>query len=95
MKKLVVIASVILLWGVLAMVRAVDAQPPDSPLLKELSAIAGRQLKERADAITAVRDQATAEARKTEVRRRILSLLGGLPDYRGPLERARDEDNEA
>ncbi len=86
MKKLVVTASVILLWGVLAMVRAVDAQPPDSPLLKELSAIAGRQLKERADAISAVRDQATAEARKTVVRGRILSLLGGLPDYHGPLE---------
>ena len=79
MKKLIVIASVIFAMG------AAAQQPPDSPLQKELIAIAARQLRERAEAITAVRDQATAEARKTEVRRRILSLLGGLPEYRGPL----------
>jgi dienelactone hydrolase len=79
-KKLVVTAIAI---GVLPMTMA--AQPPRSPLLKELSAIADRQLKERADAVTGIRDQASAEARKTEVRRRILSLLGGLPDHRGPL----------
>ena len=82
MKKLVVVASVV---GVLAIVMAARAQPPAPPLLKELSAIAARQLKERADAIVAVRGEAAAEARKTEVRRRILSLLGGLPEYRGPL----------
>jgi dienelactone hydrolase len=78
MKKLVVIAFVILAG-------AAEAQPPAPPLVKELSAIAARQLRERADAVASVRDQAGAEARKTEVRRRILSLLGGLPDYRGPL----------
>lgn len=82
MKKLVVTAYGI---GVLTMAMPATAQPPGSPLLKELSAIARRQLKERADAIAAIRDQAAAEARKTDVRRRILSLLGGLPDYRGPL----------
>jgi hypothetical protein len=81
-KKLIVTASVV---AVLALARGADAQPPGSPLLKELSAIADRQLKERAVAISAIRDQPAAEARKTEVRRRILSLLGGLTEYRGPL----------
>ena len=54
-------------------------------LLKELTAIADRQLRERADAVAAIRDEAAARARQAEVRARILSLIGGLPDYRGPL----------
>jgi dienelactone hydrolase len=81
-KKPVVIAS---LLGIVLVAGAATAQPPGGPLLKELNAIAGRQLKERAASVAAIRDQASAEARKTEVRQRILSLLGGLPDYRGPL----------
>ena len=58
--KRVVIGCVV---GVLALGQAAGAQPPGSPLLKELSAIAERQLKERADAVAAVRDQAGAQAR--------------------------------
>ena len=54
-------------------------------LLKELTAIADRQLKERADTVAVIRDEAAARARQSEVRARILSLIGGLPDYRGPL----------
>src|SRR4051812_27087887 len=53
--------------------------------MKALNGIAGQQLKQRADAIAAIRDHASAEARKAEVRRRVLSLIGGLPEYRGPL----------
>ena len=64
---------------------AAEAQQPTSPLLKELTAIAGRQLRERADAVAVVRDEASARARQADVRSRILSLIGGLPDYRGPL----------
>jgi dienelactone hydrolase len=72
-------------WCVLSAEAA--SQPPAQPsrLLKELNAIAQRQLKARAEAIASIRDKAAAEARKVDVRRRILSLIGGLPDYRGPL----------
>jgi dienelactone hydrolase len=61
------------------------AQPPDGALLSALDAIAQRHLKERAEAIATIRDQPAADARKKDVRRRILSLIGGLPDYHGPL----------
>jgi hypothetical protein len=54
-------------------------------LLKELTAMADRQLKERADTVAVIHDEAAARARQSEVRARILSLIGGLPDYRGPL----------
>jgi cephalosporin-C deacetylase-like acetyl esterase len=62
-----------------------QAPGPSSPLLEQLDAIAQRQLAERAGVIGRIRDQPAAEARKQEVRARILSLLGGLPEYRGPL----------
>jgi len=62
-----------------------QAPGPSSQLLEQLDAIAQRQLAERAGVIGRIRDQPAAEARKQEVRARILSLLGGLPDYRGPL----------
>jgi dienelactone hydrolase len=66
-------------------VSSAEAQESRSPLLRELNTIAQQQLGARADAVTAIRDRAAAEARKAEVRGRILSLIGGLPDYRGPL----------
>jgi dienelactone hydrolase len=61
------------------------AQPPDAQLLTELNAIAQTQLKQRAAAIAAIQNRAPADARRTEIRRRILTLIGGLPDYHGPL----------
>src|SRR6478609_7337264 len=61
------------------------AQPPQSPLLTELNGIAQGQLRDRAKTVTAIRDTAAAQARQKQVRDRILSLIGGLPDYRGPL----------
>jgi len=69
------------------LVAAFAAQPSQapSPLLKALNSLAQRQLMERAEAIAAIRDRNAAEQRKAEVRRRILSLVGGLPEHRGPL----------
>src|SRR6478672_10545901 len=61
------------------------AQPSESPLLTELNGIAQGQLRDRAKTVTAIRDTAAAQARQKQVRERILSLIGGLPDYRGPL----------
>jgi dienelactone hydrolase len=58
------------------------------PLLKQLNAIAQEQLERRANAIAAIRDVAGAARRQAEVRRRILGLIGGLPDYHGPLNAA-------
>ena len=60
-------------------------EAPSAALLRELDAIAARQLDGRARDVARIRDVAGAEARKADVRRRILSLIGGLPEYRGPL----------
>jgi dienelactone hydrolase len=68
----------------LAAVVPLRAQSP-SPFLAALDAIAQRQLRARADVIAGIKDVAAAEARKKAVREKVLSLIGGLPDYRGPL----------
>jgi dienelactone hydrolase len=60
-------------------------QADQASLLKELNAIAQRQLQDRASAVATIGNRAAAEQRKQEVRQRILTLIGGLPDYRGPL----------
>ena len=73
----------ILLLGSVPLVA--HAQGARSPLLTELNALAQQQLRQRAAAIAAIRDTQAAEARRNDVRARILSLLGGLPDYHGPL----------
>src|ERR1700683_467351 len=55
------------------------------PLLQWMDAIAQRQLQLRETAIASVRDVADADRRKQWVRETFLSILGGLPDYSGPL----------
>jgi dienelactone hydrolase len=78
--------SVWLFAGVLAAVVPLTAQTPAvSPFLSALDAIAQKQLRARADAIAGVKDTAGADARKKVVRERVLSLIGGLPEYGGPL----------
>ena len=47
--------------------------------------IAQKQLAERERAVGEVRTVADAERRKQWVRERLLGILGGLPDYNGPL----------
>jgi len=47
--------------------------------------IAQQQLDERASAIAAIHTIAQAERRKKFVRETLLDMLGGLPDYHGPL----------
>ena len=59
------------------------AQP--TPLLQELNALAQQQLDRRAVTIAAIRDLPAAATRQAEVRRRVLTLIGGLPDYHGAL----------
>ena len=55
------------------------------PLLEWLNRTAQRQLDEREATIAAIRDRAGAEQRKELVREKLLAILGGLPDYAGPL----------
>jgi dienelactone hydrolase len=62
-----------------------QTEAPPTPLLQELNALAQQQLDRRALTIAAIRDLPAAAARQAEVRRRVLTLIGGLPDYHGAL----------
>jgi cephalosporin-C deacetylase-like acetyl esterase len=50
-----------------------------------MNQIAQRQLQERQRAIDQIHTVADAERRKQKVRETLLDVLGGLPDYNGPL----------
>ena len=60
-------------------------KPTQDPLLRWMDQIAQQQLQRREDAIAKIRTVADAERRKQSVRETLLSLIGGLPDYNGPL----------
>jgi dienelactone hydrolase len=76
----------LLLFLTLAAVPSATAQSAStSPLTAQMDAIAQQQLRARATTIAAIRDTTASEERKREVRRKVLHLLGGLPEYRGPL----------
>ena len=61
-----------------------SAQTPD-PLLKWMDTIAQRQLDAREAKIAAIGSADQARVRQRYVREKILELIGGLPDYGGPL----------
>jgi len=54
-------------------------------LIEMLDGIANQQLAERTEAVARIQSRADAEKRKKEVRGRILSLIGGLPEHRGAV----------
>ncbi len=62
-------------------------QPPvaDDPLLKWMDKIAQKEMDAREAIIAGVRTVADAEQRKKTVREKIMQIMGGLPDYNGPL----------
>ncbi len=60
-------------------------QPAPDPLLRWMDQIAQRQLQQRENAISEIRSVADAERRKQFVRETFLTVIGGLPDYNGPL----------
>ena len=60
-------------------------RPAPDPLLRWMDQIAQRQLQQRENAISEIRSVADAERRKQFVRETFLALIGGLPDYNGPL----------
>ncbi|MBK5291915.1 MAG: acetylxylan esterase [Acidobacteriia bacterium] len=55
------------------------------PLLQWMDRIAQQQLTQRESVIAGIRDTAGAELRKRLVRAKLLENMGGLPDFRGPL----------
>ena len=75
MKRL---APVLLIAGM-----TLQAQEP--VFLKWMDDIAQQQLKQRGEKIAAIKTTTAAETRKKYVRAKILELIGGLPDYNGPL----------
>jgi hypothetical protein len=68
--------------SLLSPLRAADT-PPD--LLEWMDKIAQKQLDQRDAKIKAITTPEQARARQTQVRETILKLIGGLPNYTGPL----------
>ena len=62
-----------------------EQESPRDPLLQWMDQIAQRELRERKEVIDQIHTVADADRRKQTVRKRILDLLGGLPEYKGPL----------
>ena len=60
-------------------------QSGQDPLLRWMDQIAQEQLQRRETALANISGVADAERRKQIVRQTVLSLVGGLPDYNGPL----------
>ena len=60
-------------------------EPIRDPLLRWMNQIAQRQLQGRQRVIDQIHTVADAERRKQKVRETLLDVLGGLPDYNGPL----------
>ena len=58
---------------------------PEDPFLRWMNQFAQHQLQERQRAVDAIHTIAQANDRKKEVRAKMLEALGGLPDYKGPL----------
>ena len=60
-------------------------QPAPDPLLRWMDQVAQQQLQGREEVVARIHNVADAERRKQSVRETLLSLIGGLPDYTGPL----------
>jgi hypothetical protein len=57
----------------------------DNALLQHIDQTAKRHLEARRAALAKIQSVEQAKARQAEVREKILRLIGGLPDYNGPL----------
>src|SRR5262245_15317803 len=79
------VGALTFLWLMALFVTVYAQQPAQDPLLAWLDRIAQLQLQRRERAIAEIRTVADAEKRKQWARAKILELIGGLPDYDGPL----------
>jgi cephalosporin-C deacetylase-like acetyl esterase len=59
--------------------------PIKDPLLRWMNDVAQQQLSQREKIMSGIRTVTDAELRKKQVRETILDIIGGLPDYDGPL----------
>lgn len=73
------------IWGFVIASAVLPAFGQDH-LLAWMDRIAQEQLNQREKAVAQIRTVEQAKARQQEVRRRVLRILGGLPDYDGPLQ---------
>jgi cephalosporin-C deacetylase-like acetyl esterase len=79
-------ATIALLFATFLSLSSLSAQGPiPDPFLQWMDRIAQEQLQRRENAIAEIHTVADAERRKKLVREKLLEILGGLPDYRGPL----------
>ena len=60
-------------------------EPAKSPLLQWMDHIAQQELSERKALVDQIHSVADADRRRRTVRKTLVELLGGLPDYKGPL----------
>src|SRR5712692_7553581 len=78
--------NIALLYATFLIPHSLFAQEPKRDLLLHwMDQIAQRQLQDRQRAIDQIHTVADAERRKRKLRATLLELLGGLPDYNGPL----------
>jgi dienelactone hydrolase len=75
----------ILLIAMSAASLAAQATEPETQLTRWLDRIAQGQLDKRDAEIKRIDTVEAAERRKEQVRKKLLELIGGLPDYSGPL----------
>src|ERR1700727_371162 len=80
------VGLILLLSAVLFDSRSFAAEPPaPDPLLRWMDQIAQQQLQRREDAIAKIQTVAEVGRRRQTVRETLLAIIGGLPDYSGPL----------
>ena len=64
---------------------AQSGSTPREQMIGYLNGIAKKQLEARSVAVAGIRTSADADRRKVEVREKILRLIGGLPEGKGPV----------
>jgi cephalosporin-C deacetylase-like acetyl esterase len=64
---------------------AAQSGSPRDQMIAYLNGVAKTQLEDRSRVVAGVRSRADADRRKSEVREKILRLIGGLPEGKGPV----------
>jgi len=79
--------STLILWlaSLITPLPLAAQEMPIDPVLHWMDQIAQQELQAREDAIAKIHTVADAEKRKQYVRAKLIELMGGLPDYHGPL----------
>ena len=83
-KPLVLVIASCLILPALLLAAQYGATPREQ-MIGYLNGIAKTQLDARSSVVAGIRNSADADRRKVEVREKILRLIGGLPEGRGPV----------